>query len=381
VKLSCTKENLLRGLSITSHLSTKTIHLPILQHVLLRAEGTQLELISTNLETAVRCVVRGKIEESGEFTVPAKLFYDYVSLLPNERIDIEQIDSFIYVSCGSTKTKINGIGASEFPLIPATETTTKYEVESKNIQSALSQVLFAVASTESRPEISGVSMMFNDLAHTGDLLSFAATDSYRLAERVVEMISSSSKTQKNTIVPSKTLGELSRIMGVLKDDVEAPETLQIMVADNQIVFRAGAVELTSRTIEGSYPDYHQIIPKEFVTTASVKSDDLVQAVKAASLFSRTGINDIAVFLNSEKQCVEIKSTDAQKGENVSVSKAEIKGIDQNIVLNYRYVLDGITAVSAETVDINIIDGSNPCLISATGEKKPEYRYIVMPIKQ
>src|SRR3989339_1554678 len=181
MKLSCTRENLHQGLSITSHLTTKNTNLPILQNVLVKTEGGTIRFTTTNLEIAIHCTIRGKIEEPGEYTIPSKLFFDYISLLPNETIRIQADDQRVHIECGTHKTKINGLSSSEFPLVPHVEGGTSFQIPVESFKKALSQVLFAVATNESRPELTGVSFQFFNFEGEGRL-TLASTDSYRLAE-------------------------------------------------------------------------------------------------------------------------------------------------------------------------------------------------------
>ncbi|MEK7452207.1 MAG: DNA polymerase III subunit beta, partial [Patescibacteria group bacterium] len=184
MKISCTRENLHQGLSITSHLVTKNINLPILQNVLLKAEGGIIKFTATNLEIAIKCSVRGKVEEPGEFTIPSKLFFDYVSLLPNEIIHLENIKEDLSIQCGEQKTKIHGLSAADFPLVPKVECEFAFNIPIEDFKKALSQVLFSVASNESRPELTGVLMHFYAFGNEGRL-KLASTDSYRLSEKTV----------------------------------------------------------------------------------------------------------------------------------------------------------------------------------------------------
>lgn len=381
MKLSCTRDNLHQGLAITSHLTSKNVNLPILNNVLMKTEGGSLRLTTTNLEMATSCLVRGKVEEEGEFTVPSKLFFDYVSLLPNEGVSLSLDGESLAVECGSYKTKIVGMAASEFPLVPPVTGENKFTVSADALRGALSRVLFAVASNESRPELAGVSVRFHDAASGQGKLTLAATDSYRLAEYVVDLGEGSSDKPFEVIVPSRALGEVSRILSLFKDGVEAPKDVVFQLADNQIVFNFGPVELTSRTIEGTYPDYRQIIPANFQTEAVVGRDELIKAVKTASLFSRTGLFDVTLDFSPDEKSMSVSSTDASRGENTASCGAEVTGSRNVITVNYRYLLDGLNAMSTDQVVVQAIDGANPCLVVPKDDTLGAYQYIVMPIKQ
>lgn len=374
MKLSCTRENLHQGLSITSHLSNKNVNLPVLQNVLVKAEGGTIRFTTTNLEMAISCSVRGKVEEGGEHTIPSKLFFDYVSLLPNETVEMVVLEGCLNIACGKQKTKINGLPAAEFPVVPSIEVVREYQVPVEGLRKALSRVLFAVATNESRPELAGVSVRFS-----GKSLTLAATDSYRLAEAKVQLAAEAPEAQ--VIIPSKTLAEINRILSVFKDEVESANEAVLRFSDNQLVFQYGSVELVSRLIEGNYPDYTQIIPSEFQTKAILDREDFIKAVKTASLFSKTGLFDITLSLDEGEKQLKITATDANRGENTAICDADVSGQKNAVTVNYRYLLDGLNAMQAEKVVFEMIDASNPCLVTPQGDEQKEYLYIVMPIKQ
>jgi DNA polymerase-3 subunit beta len=374
VKFSCTRENLHQGLSITSRVGGKNVNLPILSNVLVRADGGGIKLISTNLEIAISCSIRGKVDQDGEYTVPAKLFFDYVNLLPNERVDVDLLDNAIFVGCGNAKTKIHGIPATEFPLIPPVGGGTVYSIGVANFSQALSQVLFAAATNESRPELSGILLNFDE---QGKLI-FAATDSYRLSE--VELKLPVPQANK-VIVPQRTLSELNRILSIFRDDVEAPSAVEIRLSDNQIVFQYGSVELTSRVIEGSYPDYKQIIPTQVKTEVLLDCAEFQQAVKTVSLFSKTGLFDVTLGFDATNQQMEVSASDKTRGENTVILKAAIQGVENRVVLNFRYLLDGLNAISSSQITFKMIDGMNPCLLLPKEMPNESFQYIIMPIRQ
>ncbi|MBU0646465.1 DNA polymerase III subunit beta [Patescibacteria group bacterium] len=377
MKISCTRENLYQGLSVTGHLINKGVNLPVLQNVLIKAEGGNIRFTTTNLETAISCSVRGKVDAPGEYTTPTKLFLDYVSLLPNETVEMEIKDDGMRVVCGNHKTRINGVSASEFPLIPTVEASKSYQIKADDFRRALTQVLFASALNESRPELTGVFMRFTK--DGGGQVVLAATDSYRLAERTLPLAKAPLEDME-VIVPTKALSEVGRILSVFKDSVDAPGEIVMNLSENQVVFNYGSVELISRIIEGNYPDYRQIIPKQYRTSVMIDREDFIKAVKAASLFSKTGLFDVTLEIAPSKGEFSIRAVDNNRGENVATCTAEITGEVNNVTVNYRYLLDGLNAISTEKILFEMIDPSNPCLITPKEEKK-EYLYIVMPIKQ
>lgn len=384
MKFSCTQENLKKGLLVTSTIANKNLNLPILNNVLMKIEGTTIRFLSTNLEVAVQCIVRGKVEEPGEFTIPSKLFLDFVNLLPEDRVDMELEDDQLKISSKKNHTKIKGIASSEFPLIPTVERNTVFHVSGQEFRKALSQVNFSVSNVESRPELTGVLFNINPEGAKGKLV-LAATDSYRLSEKVIPLLSDKdvNSTEKSVqiIVPGKTLSELSRILSLYKDGEDAVKNVEIALGESQVVFSFEDVELISRVIDGKYPDYRPIIPESFSSEAVVTKAELVQAVKGASLFSKIGLQDVHIAIDPQNG-LKISSSDGQMGKNESLIEGEMSGNTNTITLNYKYVVDGLGAIDDKAVRLKVIDATNPCVITPKTEPVDEkFTYIVMPIKQ
>lgn len=372
----CTKENLSHGLNITSRITTKNVNLPILNNVLINIQNKTLKLQSTNLEIFITCNIRSKIEKEGSFTLPAKLFSDYINLLPDEKIDIELSENdFVKVECKNFKTKIKGISASEFPLIPEISKENIFKLKVKDFKKMIEKVIFATSPNETRPELSGV---FLKLDSKDKKLTAAATDSYRLAEQKIEIVENESEfNEKGIIVPAKTLQEVHRIIGLLWELPESSENLEVILAENQILFVYDNVEILSRLIEGKYPEYQHIIPSDFKTSAVLNKEELSKAVKVASLFTKTNLNDIHLEFSTEG--LVVRSAENQIGENNISLDSEIEGEKNNVVLNYRYLIDGLNMINTEKIKIQLNDDSTPCVIQGVGQDE-EYIYLVMPIK-
>ncbi len=375
MKLTSLQENLKNSLFITSHIAGKNVNLPILNNVMIEVKDGHIKLITTDLEIGITCLVRGKIEKEGIFTVESKVISEFISLLPNQKVEIEKKEGNLLVKCDNYKTVIRGQEADEFPLIPKVEKKEFYKTNAADFRQALSQVIFAVSNSEARMELAGVLFSFSN-----SKLILAATDSYRLAEKEIK-IESNAKQEKKVIIPAKTLQELIRIMSAVKSEELSDENgnIEFYLTDNQVLFSIGNTELISRLIEGQYPDYRQIIPAKSETSVSVNREELTRAVKAAAIFSKTGINDINLDFPLGKNKVIISSASSQTGENITELDAVVNGKDNGIVINFRYLLDGINNIEGENIKINIIDGNTPCVLK--GEKDESYIYIIMPIKQ
>ena len=378
MRISSLQKNLKQGLSVVSHIAGKNSSLPILNNILIEAKDGNIKLITTNLEIGIVYSVRGKVEEEGMFTVDSKVVSDYVSLLPNKRVDIKKDEKSLIIETENYKTKILGQEAEDFPLIPSIEKDCFYKVNASELKKALSQVIFAVSNSETRMELSGVLFDFND----GKLV-VVSTDSYRLAEKEVKIETNVKNGEnKKIIIPAKTIQELIKILSGVRDD-DALEgdmkDVEFYVSENQVMFSFGPVELISRLIEGQYPDYRQIIPGASKTKVVIGKDELVRAVKMASLFSKTGINDVNLDFPKGKNTALISSISGQAGENMTELSAEVVGEDNGVVINHRYFLDGLNNFDSENILIEVIDNNTPCILRP--EKGDGYLYLIMPIKQ
>lgn len=373
MKISILQENFKKALQIVSRIAGKNVNLPILNNILIKASDKNITLTTTDLELGVISKVRGKIEKDGSFTVDSKLLSDYVTLLPNKKIDIEQNKKLINIQSDNYKTSIKGINAEDFPLIPKVSKKDSYKIKVADFKKALSQIIFAVSANETRIELSGVLFYFK-----GSELVVVATDSYRLAEKTIA-IQSSNKEEKKVIIPSKTLQEVIRIISIISEEELGSGFIELYLSDNQIMFSIGDTELVSRLIEGQYPDYKQIIPTKHETKVKIEKDEFVRAIKTSSIFSRVGINDINLDFPQGKNKTIISSVSTQSGENIVELDSEVVGVDNGIVVNYKYLLDGINNIQSSSIELEVINSNTPCVLKP--ENDDSYIYIVMPIKQ
>lgn len=373
MKLSCTQENLSRGLRLTSHLTgIGRTNLPILNNVLLTAKKGFLQLSTTNLEVAIETKIRAKVEEEDKTTIPAQLFSNYIDLLPaDEIINLEVVQDELTIECESQKTKIKGLSAEEFPIIPQVEKREKYVINAESLKKALEQTIFTVSQSETRVEISGALFIFN--APKENSLTIVGTDSYRLAEKTIPLKEAGIKEKREIIFPIKTLQEFLKI---IKDAKESD--VELYLAENQVLFIWQDTELTSRLISGEYPDYKQIIPTNTQTKILVDKEKLIKAIKSASLFAKSGVDDIGFKILPEKGEIVVSSCNNQVGENRTILKADISGEPNEITFNWRYLTDGLINLSDDEVGIEIVNDDTPALIKSPNDQS--YLYLIMPIK-
>ncbi len=371
MKIICTKENLYKGLLIAGSVASRNLSLPILNNVLLKTETGSLTISSTNLEVGVVTRVRAKVSSEGALTVQGKLFTELVSLLPNEKVELEVNDLNLKVICAGHQTIIHGLAADDFPVIPEIVSKKIATLTSKDLTEALEQVSFAVNLNENRPEISGVLLNVLD----NKKIALVATDSYRLAEKIIEILKGELGIGQ-LIIPLKTVQQVIRVANT---NEEVKET-NIQIGDNQIMWSVGETVIISRIITAQFPDYKQIIPKKFNTELWLDRNIFLQAVKSASLFTRAGINDVRLHINPGQKTIQISSVNSQLGEDVSVLIAnKIVGEINEIVFNYRYLIDGLNAITDKEIKLSLVDTNNPGLLKPA--TNGEYNYIIMPIRQ
>ncbi|HRY63092.1 MAG TPA: DNA polymerase III subunit beta [Patescibacteria group bacterium] len=368
MKITCTQENLIKGLNIVAHIAGKNISLPILNNILIKVEDGVIKLMSTNLDIGIKTTIRGKIEKGGETTVGAKILTDYVALLAGGNVTMEIVDNNLLIKTENQETSIRCQGAEEYPVIPWIEATSGVSLEAKILKEVLGQVINSASYEDIRPELSGVLM-----AAEKDTLVMAATDSYRLAEKKIKITKNNLNQEKAyKIIPLRVLQEVLRVCG------EGEERVEINFSDSQVVFNFQETTIMSRLIEGNYPDYKEIIPKEWKTRVVVDKTGLISQVKVASLFSRAGINDVFLEFNKDNKII-ISAANVQYGENKSKIEATVEGENNSAVFNYKYLLDGLQNINHKKIVIEVNSADMPVILRPEGGD--DYLYLIMPIRR
>ncbi|HTL39615.1 MAG TPA: DNA polymerase III subunit beta [Methylomirabilota bacterium] len=365
MKLICTKENLKKGLFMVSRVVGSGNPLQVLNNILVKTDSGRIKLSSTNLEIGINTWVGGKVEEEGALTVPARLINEYINNLPSEKVTLESTENnSLNIESENYHTNIKGLSADDFPLIPQVVDEPFAKLDGEELKKALSETIWAAATNETQPEISGIFMGFEQ-----DKMRLAATDRYRLAERLVQL-KSSVISAKEVIIPSRTVSEVYKILSNVSGEVE------VYFSDSQVLFKFQDTELISRLIDGQYPDYRQIIPKEFKTEVDVERDELIHALKAAALFVPDS-NNVTVEITPD-QGITVTASSMAAGENTTQIKASVTGMANSAVFNYRYLLDCLNNLSETSVKFKTINDASPAALVPV--KRDNYTYIVMPIK-
>jgi DNA polymerase-3 subunit beta len=373
MKLSCLQENLNKGLSIVGRAVATRTTLPITSNVLLTAEQSHLKLVATNLEMAISYWIGAKVEEEGTITVPARLLTEFVASLPNENIDIELSSrtKTLSLKCARFEARISGVDAKDFPPIPDINEGIKTRLDVDTLGKGISHVAFAAATEESRPVLTGVDARFND-----DQLTLAAADGFRLAVYKLNL-SQSVNQQAEVIIPARTLTELNRMM----TDEEEGVDVTINPNKSQALFRMKNIELVSQLVQGTFPQYDQLIPQGHSTRVTVDVADFLRATRTASIFARDGSGIVRLVAGSDGDSTPGKLTISARseeiGDDVGEIDAAVEGEEMKIAFNGRYLIDVLGVLAESQVILETTNSSSPGVIRPVGSDN--YVHVVMPM--
>ena len=370
MKIVVTKDNLKKVLNLVSHVVGHTSTLPILSNILMQTDKGRIKISATNLEIGLTAWVGGRVEEEGGATLPARTITDYVSTTLGDQVTLAKDKEGLTVSTDVSRATLKTLPPDEFPLIPQLTVGGQIDLPADELKGAFNETIFAAAPLETQPELSGVYVFLDN-----EKLYFVATDRYRLTERTVPK--ANIKVNGNfapALVPYRTVNEVVRLLSSVSD---GQTTVSVVQGENQILFRLPDIELVSRLIDGQFPDYKQIIPANFASTAILPRYDLMQAVKSAGLFA-TSSRSVRLSFKVKEGRVEISAASGDIGESSVQVAGEISGDEQSNTFNYKYILDYLNNITDEKVVFKTINDNSPALISPN-ERQNNF-YVVMPVK-
>ena len=373
MKLSCHQENLNRGLSIVGRAVATRSTLPITQNILLSAEKSRLKLAATNLEMATTCWIGAEVKKEGDITVPARLLIDFVNSLPNDLIEINlpANSRILELKSGHFQAHIHGIDAADFPPIPQINDGITTTIEAANLREGIAQVAFAAATEESRPVLTGINTEFD-----GEQLNLVAADGFRLAVHKTTLGSPVS-VKTTVIVPARTLTELNRLLS----EQEEPVEITVNEKKSQILFRLKNAELVSQLIQGSFPNYSQVIPQSYTTRAVLDINEFLRVTKMSSIFARdaSGIVRLVITPGTELAPgkVTVSAQAEEVGDNVGEIDALTDGEEAKIAFNVKYLSDVLSVLSQAQVALELTTPSSPGTIRPIGVDN--YVHVVMPM--
>ena len=374
MKVTILQENLARGLGIVSRAVSPRSTLPVLANVMIATDEGRLRLSATNLEMGITCWIAARIEEEGSTTVPARTLADLVNTLPGEQValSLDSSTQTLNVRSGTSTNDIKGIDAQEFPPMPVPDMDGAVQLNVVDFKEMIHQVAFAASTDEARPVLMGVLVIVE-----GDQITMAAADGFRLSVRNATL--SSPATQPvNIIVPARALSELARIA------IDGDESISMVVPKGrgQVVFRLKDAELVSQLIDGTFPDYQQIIPRSYKSRTLVSTASLLKACKQAEIFAREGSNvarlDIkAAQSEMEPSEVEISAISEETGKNETIVEATVDGGSVLIAFNVKYLREALEVIKSPNVALETSAANAPGVVKPVGED--DFLHVIMPM--
>ena len=365
MKLECKIEEIKNKIFQVERITGKNLTLPILNSILLIASDKYLKLRSTNLSLGIEVIIPAKIEKEGIVAVSGSVLNGIFSnVFQNENVYLEGIDGNLVIQTKKSKIKLKGQPAEDFPTIPRVAGIS-FEIESKKLIDGIKSVYYSSSVSDIKPEISSVFMYTNE-----DNLVFVSTDSFRLAEKKIK--TKGLEEIPGILIPFKNVSEILRVFG------EFAGVIKVFFNKNQISFSSDNVYLTSRIIDGVFPDYRQIVPKKSETEAVVLRQDLLNALKLSNIFSDK-FNQVNLKIAPPEKVFELSSANNDVGENKTFLDAALTGENVELGFNYKYFLDCFQSIVADSVSIKLSGSGSPILISPVSD--PSFIYLIMPMNR
>lgn len=371
MKLQILQENFAKAVNQAARFTTQRAQLPILGNILLTASKTKLDISSTNLEISIATSLTAKIDKEGEISIPSKIIGEIVSNLPKETLNIEAEKEHLKISSASYSSTVLGMNATDFPKIPRSVNKTKaFALPVEEFTKALAKVIFAVSIDETRPVLTGIFFTVVD-----GKLALVATDGFRLSRFQLQNVK---LKIKNLILPRTILGEVGRIS-------EGEEILfEVQEKEKQVVFLVGDTVISSRLIEGEFPDYEKIIPKSASVKINVDKEELLRAVKLAAPFARDNANIVKLGVRSEGLVISAESSSGGNQETKIDAKVEAEGperpkeVEWEMAFNYKFLEDFLGSVEGEEVRIELTSTDKAGVF--IDPKDENYLHLIMPVR-
>lgn len=366
MRISCTQEKLKESVATIARIAQKHPTLPILRCILIEAAGRTVKLRATNLELGIEVTMPASVENEGSVAVPADLLHSYLSNLYGERtVTLSTNAGNLEITTSHSKTAIKSLPTDDFPTLPAVGGENSLTLKASEFTKGVKSVLFCASPSAIRPELGSVL-----LSGSGGTLIFAATDSFRLAEKRVAL--RKQDAPEHLLIPARNAGEIVRILDLADGDV------QMFYNKNQLSFAQEGVYVTSRLIDGSFPDYQQIVPKKHTTEVIALRSDLMSAFKLGAVFSDS-LEQVKMAVSPKAKTFTIQSRNADLGESVDTVHAAVSGEELAIAFNLRYLADSLLGVSGDSVSLQFSGLNKPVVIRGVSDSS--YLYLVMPMNR
>ena len=382
MKVTVLQENLARGLGIVSKAVSPRSTLPVLANVLIASDEGRLRLSATNLEIGITCWIPARIDEEGSTTVPARTFGDLVSTLPGDQVllKLDTQTQTLNVRGGTSTNDIKCIDAQEFPPLPVPDFDGAVQINVGDFREMIHQVAFAASSDEARPVLMGVLVQVDK-----DKLTMAAADGFRLSVRKA-VLSTPSSGSVSAIVPAQALKELARVtstsLSASATDGEEPIYMVLPKGRGQVVFRVKDVEVVSQLIDGTFPDYQQIIPRKYNQRTLVSTASLLKACKQAEIFAREGSNIARLNIKTaqgemQPSEVEISAASEETGKNETIVEATVDGGGLLIAFNVKFLREALEVIRTPNVALETSAPNAPGVVKPVGDD--QFLHVIMPM--
>ena len=370
MNVSCLQETLNKGLGIVGRAVATRTTLPITQNVLIATDQGRLKLTATNLEMAISTWIGSTVEDEGDITIPARLLSEFVGSLQNEKVDMVTTNQPQAMTLPSARyeARIIGTDAGEFPPIPTVEDGVTAKISAAVLKKAINLVVFAAATEESRPVLTGVKLELEN-----DQFTLAAADGFRLAvykDKLEEPIAEDIEA----IIPARTLNELNRLLSDQADSVE----LVLSPTRGQALFRLNNIEVVSQLIQGAFPNYAQLIPQSYTTRAGLRVDECLRAARTAAIFARDSSGIVRLHIQEGPPgSLQVLARAEEVGENSAEMDAEVEGGEAKIAFNAKYLMDVLGVIDTDNVALEVTTPSSPGVIRPSN--KEDYIHVIMPM--
>ena len=369
--LNCLQENLRQGLSIVQRAVATRTTLPITQHVLIASDAGRVKLSATNLEIAISTWVGAEVEAEGGITIPARLLNDFIGSLEPQTISVKTLETGtgIEIKGDRTNATMHGADAGEFPPIPTPTEGVVTQISSKALRDAIRQVVFAAAFEDSRPVLTGVNLHFE-----GEQVTLAAADGFRLAVHRAPLLKPVEE-ELTAIIPARTMTEVERLI-----EGDMPVDLVVNPQRSQVLFRMRDIEIVSQLIQGTFPNYNQLVPTSQDTRAVVDLAELRRVTRTASIFAKDGSGIIRLRMEPGENApghLTVSSRAEEIGDSEGQLEAQVEGAEGRIAFNARYLTDVLGVLEKEKVALEMTSPSSPGVIRPVDDDA--YVHVVMPM--
>ncbi len=366
MKIECLKEKLNIGVGKAERIAGKNINMPILSCLLLETNGNNLIIKSTNLDLGLEISIPVKIIEEGKVAVPAGVLSSFLNNIPDDKsVILETVDTVLRITTSESVANIKTQSSEDFPTIPTIDNGKVCKLSSKDLQNGIKSVIYSASVSSVKPELASVYIYSNE-----ENLFFVATDSFRLAEKSIKL--KKKVDLPGILIPFKNSSDILKIFDGIEEEIE------INATKNQISFTVSGLYVVSRVIDGMFPDYKQILPKEEKTKVTVLKQDLLNTLKISNIFS-DNFNQIKISVKSGIKTIDLETKNSNVGENINKLSAKMEGEPIDVNFNYRYIAECLTSISSDSITLNFNGINRPLVIKGTSDSS--FTYLVMPMNR